>query len=147
MILNKWLLFILFISFISKATEIQILSINEPPANYINDDNLPDGYVTEIIKVIQDRLNDTGEIVFVPEAHSLHLALSQPNVLLFSISKTAFREDNFHWIGTVMTKKWHVYALSDASIKINQLSDLKNVPLIGVVRGDVREEWLVNKGF
>ena len=38
-----------------------------------------------------------------------------------------------------------MYTLKTSDFKVNNFEDLKTLPVIGLVRGDVREEWLINK--
>ena len=47
----------------------------------------------------------------------------------------------------VQKKKWSVIALKSTDIKMSNLMELKALPKLGVVRGDVREEWLINRDF
>jgi ABC-type amino acid transport substrate-binding protein len=69
------------------------------------------------------------------------------NILFFSLSKTKFRENKYTWLGQVMSKKWQVYALKTSALAIDNFEQLKRLSILGVVRGDVREEWLVNHKF
>jgi ABC-type amino acid transport substrate-binding protein len=129
------------------ATELKILAVDEPPAAYIDVANKQNGYVLEIVKAMQQVLNNNAKILFVPEARALNIMADEPNTLLMSISRTASRELHFKWIAKVMDKKWEVYTLANANITIDSLQQLKSLSSIGVVRGDVREEWLVNENF
>lgn len=136
-----------FYSTINFAKEIRILSVNEPPANYINENNEAEGYAVDIINALRSVIDTKSKIEFTPEARALNLIRTQPNIILFSISRTPFREKDYRWVGQVFTKKWQVYALTESNIVINSLDDLKALPVIGLVRGDVREEWLINQKF
>lgn len=137
----------LFIVLKSYGNQLTVISVVEPPSNYINADNLPDGYVTDIMQALMTEAGQVKVIEFVPEARAMHMMAKQPNIMLFSISRTKHREDKFHWIGHVMSKAWHVYARSDSDLNITSIDDLKKLSSLGVVRGDVREEWLSNQGF
>lgn len=134
-----------FYSTISFANEIRILSVDEPPANYLNEKNEPDGYAVDIINALKKEVGSKSEIEFTPEARAINLIRTQPNIILFSISRTPFRENDYRWIGPIFTKKWEVYTLKTSDFKVNNFEDLKTLPVIGLVRGDVREEWLINK--
>ncbi len=125
----------------------RVVSINEPPANFQNEKGKADGYVSEIVQAIQYELNDKTEIEFVPERRAIHIMQKNGNAVLFSISRTAVREQEYFWIGHVMNKKWHVYTLRDSELSLNDLAGLAAIENVGVVRGDVREEWLLNRGF
>lgn len=141
-------LLLLLICHFGLSQDLKIIAVDEPPAVYINQENQHDGYILAIIHAMQKLLNNKTDLVFVPEARALNIMDHQPNTILLGISRTATRENKFHWLGQVLFKKWQVYALSDyAYLDIKTLEDLRTMPSIGVVRGDVREEWLVNLKF
>lgn len=129
------------------AQELKIFAVDEPPAAYVSADKSPEGYVVDIVNAMQKTLHDTTSIIFMPEGRGLNIVRDKPNTLLMSISRTPSREHNFAWIAQVMTKQWDVFTLADSPIEISQLDDLRHLESIGVVRGDVREEWLVNAHF
>ena len=145
--MKQWICLFCFCLYSSTSfsKEIRILSVNEPPANYINENNEAEGYVVDIINALKMIVNSESKIEFTPEARALNLVKTQPNIILFSISRTPFREKHYRWVGQVFSKKWQVYALKESNIIINSLDDLKALPMIGLVRGDVREEWLINQ--
>lgn len=129
------------------AQDVQVFTVNEPPANYINGAGAAEGYVVDIVNLLQKKVGNRSKVIFLPEARALEMVKETPNVLFFSLSKTVPREENYHWIGQVMSKKWQVYALESNDITINNLRDLENLYSIGIVRGDVREEWLQSQNF
>ena len=131
----------------ARSDELKILAVDEPPAAYSNMQGNADGYVVDIVKAMQKRLNNNTKILFIPEARALNIMAAEPNTVLLSISRTPSREANFNWIAKVMEKRWEVYTLASENIQIESLQDLKRLNSIGVVRGDVREEWLINKNF
>ncbi len=141
------LLFLSIFSQISHANELRILTVNEPPANYLDKDGEMQGYVLDIVHALQKELGIKTNIEVIPEARALNIANSTANTLLFSFSKTPYRQDHFHWIGQVLSKKWQVYALKESKISITNDEQLRKINILGVVRGDVREEWLVNHKF
>ena len=131
----------------TRSAELKILAVDEPPAAYSNMQGEADGYVIDIIRAMQKRLNNHAKVLFIPEARALNIMAEEPDTLLLSISRTPSREANFHWIAKVMEKRWEVYTQVGSNIEIGSLQDLKRLNSVGVVRGDVREEWLINKNF
>jgi len=140
-------LLLLFFPCFVFSSEFRVLSVNEPPANYLNKTGVPDGYVVDIIKALQKEVGNNAKIEFMPEVRALNIMQTTANTLLFSISKTKYRENLYLWLGQVMEKRWDVYALKASNLKIKELKQLKKLPMIGVVRGDVREEWLLTNDF
>jgi polar amino acid transport system substrate-binding protein len=126
---------------------IQILTVIEPPASYLNSHGELSGYATELVQALQKQIQDRSDIQIMPESRVLLTAARQPNVLLFGFSRTQDREQKYHWIMPLLRKRWVVYVHKDSPLQINNLDELRNLDSIGVVRGDVREEWLTAQGF
>jgi len=124
-----------------------MLTVNEPPANYLNEHGLAEGYVIDIIKKLQQETGDTSKIEFVPEARALNILSTRSDAIFFSLSKTKFRENKYTWLGKVMSKKWQVYTLKASTLEVENIEQLQKLPVIVVVGGDVREDWLGNRQF
>lgn len=145
----RWIICFVFFcfSFVLQSQPLRIITIVEPPASYLDSHGQLTGFSVEVVQAIQRSLNDKTVIEVLPEARAMHIARTEPNVLLFSFSRTAKREDQFHWISQMSVKTWSVYALSSNPVQIRTLEELRKVNAIGVVRGDIREEWLTEQGF
>lgn len=139
-------LFFIF-STVLQADVRRVITVTEPPASFINEQQQSDGYVTEIVKALLSESKVTPKIEFIPEARVLNIAKEEADILFFTFSRTKQREDLYHWIAPVLTKDWNVYGLKGITRKLTSLKALKQLAAIGVVRGDVREEWLINNGF
>lgn len=129
------------------ADDIKIFAVNEPPSSYTDSSGHIVGFSIDVVRAIQARIGDNSKIQIVPEARALLTARKKPNILLLAYSRTAEREDNFHWITLLLRKPWVMYSKSANSITLNNLDDAKSISNIGVVIGDVREKYLSSKGF
>jgi len=138
--------FLLIFSTLASAQELAILTEDTPPLNFTRDGRLT-GSSTEIVREILKRLNQTDTIQVVPWARGYHQALTQPDVVLFSTTRTAERENLFQWVGPLCIIKWVFYAKRGADIRINSLADAKKVGSIGTYKNDVREQFLQQHGF
>jgi polar amino acid transport system substrate-binding protein len=127
--------------------ELRIWTVDEPPASFLDKNNKISGFAVDIVKAIEERLGRADTIEIVPEARVYQVALREPNVVLFSFSRTPEREESFHWISLIIRKPWVLYAAKNSGIQIKNIDDAKRVNLIGVVRGDVRAVWLKRQGF
>ena len=145
----RWMvgLCLLCLSLSSESQALRIITVVEPPASYLDSHGHLTGFSVEVVQAIQRILNDKTQIEVMPEARAIHIARTEPNVLVFSFSRTESREKEFHWINHLSVKAWSVYALSSNPIQIQNLQQLRKVNAIGVVRGDIREEWLTQQGF
>ncbi|RVT46208.1 transporter substrate-binding domain-containing protein [Rheinheimera sediminis] len=139
-------LFIL-LSFSAQSQGLRIITIIEPPASYLDSHGQLTGFSVDVVKAIQASLNDKTKIEVMPEARAIHIARTEPNVLLFSFSRTDKRETEFYWINKLIEKTWSAYAMRSSSMHIETLDQLRLVNSIGVVRGDIREEWLTEQNF
>ncbi|WP_205620222.1 substrate-binding periplasmic protein [Salinivibrio socompensis] len=80
-----------------------------------------------------------------PWARGYATALSDPNTVLFSTTRTDEREDKFKWVGPITDTKIVVWAPKSKGITINNASDFANYK-VGVVRDDVGEHLLRSMG-
>jgi polar amino acid transport system substrate-binding protein len=128
------------------SAELTILTENLPPLNYLKDGVLV-GPSVEIVKEIQRRVGSSEKIKVYPWARAYELVLEEENVVLFGMTHSKQREDQFKWIGPLATKRDILVAKKGAGIKINTLEDAKKVKSIGTLRDDTRERFLEKHGF
>lgn len=82
-----------------------------------------------------------------PWARAYDIALLQPNVLIYPIMRTPSREAQFKWVGELDRMTPQFYKLrEDHSFSIASLEDARRFT-IGVVRDDVRHEYLQSHDF
>lgn len=129
------------------AGEYRILTVEEPPSSFSDDRGEPAGFSVDIVREIQRRIHNHDPIQILPEIRAFKTALEYPNTVLFSFSRTAERENKFHWIMLLLRKPWVLYARKGTQLDVQSLDDAKKVDTIGVVRGDVRENYLRQMGF
>ncbi|WP_157964731.1 substrate-binding periplasmic protein [Algibacillus agarilyticus] len=126
-------------------SELRFISVNEAPANFLNEKRELSGYVFEIVKRLQKQLNINTETEVLPEVRALRTLDTEPNVLMFSLSRTNEREDRYHWLAHVLSKRWIFYSLSHAPFEVSSIQQILASRTVGVVRGDIREKWLLDK--
>lgn len=117
------------------------------PYTFLKGDRV-EGSATEVVqKTLQSAgLNDV-QIKLYPWARSYNMAQKEPNVLIFLIARTPARELQFKWAGEIMKIQYHLYRLRERTeIAVKSLSDARNYT-IGVMRDDVRQQYLQSKGF
>lgn len=125
----------------------RIITVEEPPASFPLADGQLDGFVVDLVKALQRQLNDPSPIELMPEGRAMLTAQQDHNTLLFSFSRTAEREAQYHWILPVLRKRWQIYQPARSRLKLRSLADLRKLDAIGVVRGDVRETYLLQQGL
>ncbi|MDP3653729.1 MAG: transporter substrate-binding domain-containing protein [Rhodoferax sp.] len=107
------------------------------------------GSATEVVELSLKRAGlDDYEVNLYPWARSYDMALKEPNVLIYLIARTAAREDQFYWAGEIMKIQYHLYRLKGKgrAFRVTNLESVKH-QTIGVMRDDVRYQFLRAKGF
>jgi polar amino acid transport system substrate-binding protein len=128
------------------AQELRIISENNPPFNFIKHGTLT-GSSMEIVQEMLRRMNRTDTIQVLTWARGYNLAVSQPNVILFSTARTNQRENLFHWVGPLYRVRFGFYAKKGSELQLTNLEDAKKVGAIATYKNDVREQLLRSQGF
>ena len=128
------------------SQELTILTENLPPLNYVENGVLV-GPSVETVKEIQRRVGSNEEIQVYPWARAYKMSLEQENVVLFGMTHTEVRHDQFKWIGPLATKRDILVAKKGLGLRIGRLEDAKKVNRIGTLRDDTRERLLKSLGF
>lgn len=105
------------------------------------------GLAVQVVEEIQKRINNHDPIKVVPWARGWKMLTEQPNVMLFTVTRTEERENMFTMIGPVAIGTTNFYALKNSGIKITNLDDAKSARAIGVYRASVEERMLLEQGF
>jgi polar amino acid transport system substrate-binding protein len=128
------------------SVPLKIYTEDSPPANY-SDNGKPAGMSVKIVREILNRLNKKVNIEIVPWARGYSIALTRPNVALFSTTRLPQREDLFKWVGPLYTQMWGFYAKKGSGLQIDSLEEAKKVPSIGTYLNDAKEQFLKKRGF
>ena len=125
---------------------LTIYTEDSPPGNY-EKNGRPEGMAVEIVREILRRLGQRTEIEIVPWARGYDMALSQPNVALFSTTRLPQRENLFKWVGPLYTQTWGFYAKKGSGMEIDSIEEAKHVSGIGTYLNDAKELFLKKLGF
>ncbi len=113
----------------------------------VNDGQQLTGFAVELVEEIKRRTRIDAKIEVYPWARAYNLALTQPNVFIFTLVKTDERMTQFDWIDEYYTVTDSFYALkSRKDIVINSMSDAKKY-VTCIPRDDVGEQRLLKLGF
>jgi polar amino acid transport system substrate-binding protein len=125
---------------------LTLLTHEEPPFVYRDQNNNLTGYAVELVRGIQRRLDNEEPILLNPWARAYMRATEQGNVLIFPLVRNAEREPLFHWI-MPLTRNLHAVFANNTPEKITTLAQLQQLSAIGVQRGDFRESLLIEAGI
>ena len=94
------------------------------------------------MKEILQRQNENASIEVLPWAEGYSLAQTEPDAALYSTARTAERENLFLWVGPIGSIDFILYAKNGSAISVPSLEAAKKSGIIGVVRDDVRDQFL-----
>ncbi len=126
---------------------VEIGTAEEPPGNFARRNGTPTGLSVDFVKEIQKRIGDKSIIRILPGARLIQYSLTKKNYVIFSLSRTKAREDKYHWISLVMRKPLAMFSKKDFNLNIRNFEDAKKVKRIGVLRGSVQHEYLLENNF
>jgi len=146
--MKKWLCAMwLACATLSPLAAQTILAVTEhTPYTYVMDGKVV-GTATEVVELTLQRagLKDY-RVSLYPWARAYDMAQTKPNVLIYLIARTKAREQQFQWAGEIMKIQYHLYRLKHRPLAITDLESAKRFT-IGVMRDDVRQQYLQAKGF
>lgn len=122
-------LFFLVLFFTQLSTQAKLLVVTEdlPPLNFIKDDLIV-GHHTHIINALLKQAELDYSIIALPWARSYKTAITQANVLIYTIDHTPERHEQFHWIGEFPTKlDINYYALESSKLNNMSIEHLKKL--------------------
>ncbi|MDB5892739.1 MAG: hypothetical protein JWQ88_270 [Rhodoferax sp.] len=102
-------------------------------------------------ELAEKTLRDAGirdyKVAVYPWARAYDMALTEPNVLIFLIARTAEREKQFQWVGELIQVRYFLYKLKQRSEVVAPTLDAARSYVIGVMRDDTRHQYLKKQGF
>ncbi len=105
------------------------------------------GYGRELISKLMQDAGLSYTLEPQPFARALRTLETHPNAVLFPMLRTAERESKYQWVGLMAKRNYYLYRLdSRKDIVIQSLEDARPYR-IGVLRGDVRTDYLRAQGF
>jgi len=132
---------------IAFAEEIQIVTEDWPPFQIVEKGKVVGGFSVDIMRALLKETGVHAEIKSYPWARAYKMALTEKNILIFSITRNKERESLFKWVGSLSALGDYLWSLEvRKDIVINSLEDAK-LYKIGVVRNDLQHQFLNQKGF
>lgn len=132
----------------SQSLAQPIEAVTEESSYSYMEDGKVAGPATSVVTTVLERAGlSEYHLAMYPWARAYDIALGEPNVLIFPIIRTPEREAHFKWVGEFEEIQTVLYKLRERSdLVIAQLADAQEHNL-GVVRDDVRHQYLRSNGF
>lgn len=125
---SLWLLSILcaLSSNLSFAQDsLRFLTEHSPPGEYLNESGRVTGVTVELIRILQQRLEEPGDIKILPWGRAFKIARQESGVALFETVRTEERENWFKWVGPLQSYEISLYGLKQ---RIENKPDIKMAP-------------------
>lgn len=147
-----------FIIFISSAihqlcaqslatVELKAVTENLPPYQIVKNNTLVGGTSYLIVKELFKRSGYQVKFELLPWARAYSVALSEPNVVIFSMTRSNRREDKFKWIGELRELTYSFYSKkSDATLVVSSARDVQQYTVVAV-RNSFEAQSLIRQGF
>ena len=129
----------------------RILTESYPPFNYEENGKLT-GISTEIVMEILKILKwEDASIEILPWDIAYKTTLNEPNAILYSLTKTPSRENQFNWVGPIATNYWNLYSLKtiegkELDFEIRSLEDAHRYSVGAQWKGAIAN-YLETQGF
>lgn len=141
-----WYAFVCCLPLCCSASDIRVVTEHLPPYQ-INTAAGPRGFATEIVQQLFKEADVPYHIEFQSWSRAYQLALRDPNVCIYSISKSEERQRLFHWVGALSYNITGIYALKNRTdIRLSSLEQARNYT-IAVTRDDITHHYLLQHGF
>lgn len=108
-----FLLCSIFIVGAVRAEPVVIYTENYPPYNFLDDHGDVKGLATEKVQQVMRASGLAYEIRLVPWTRGLYFIESDPNALLYSMTRTPSRESRYRWLVPLAQSNFFVFSRKD----------------------------------
>lgn len=137
---------LIFVSCARKETPMTILTEDYPPLSYM-ENGVVTGYGADVVAAIQAELQTKAVPELMNWDAAYKRALTEPNVVLFTMEKTPEREDKFFFIGPLGDNISSFYTLKDSELAVPDLKTAQGVKAIATTTDWFTEQYLKEQGF
>jgi len=131
---------------LAKTPPLLVVTEDLWPFNYLEDNQIK-GSATVLVKRILKQADMDYTLALLPWARSYQMALTKPNVLIYTINKTPERDEKFHWVTEIPVKvESNFYALSNSPLVGNQPQSLKELRIAALI-DSVNDAFLSRNKF
>lgn len=144
-ILIIWTMFISINIFSEKFPDLNILTEEWEPYQYINNGKIS-GIVVDITAQILKELESnqsSKDIQIQPWTRAYAAALKKENTLIFSMVRSEERENIFKWVGPIMQYTNYLIAKKENNIVIDNKEDILKYKT-GTIQNDISETYMKN---
>lgn len=131
----------------TKLHKIVVLSEIYPPYQIMSKEGELSGMSADKVKALFLQAKLDYHVEIYPWARAYQIALTHPNILIFSLLRTPLREDLFQWVVPLCALNFSFYRKkSRPDIIVNSMKDAKQY-LIAAQNGQASFQYLLHIGF
>lgn len=133
----------------ASASDIRVVTESWAPFNYEDPaTGKPAGFSVELLKAALERLGRQSAIEFLPWERAYRTALAEPNVLIFTMARTAERDNQFKWVAPIYPRTIYLYKLrSRTDIQLKSIEDARRYRIGTKADNDAATRNLISLGF
>jgi polar amino acid transport system substrate-binding protein len=126
-----------FLTLNALAADLTLLTDNHPPLHFQQGGQWV-GFGVEVVQALAERTGDHVSLQQLPLLRALHVASTEPATGVFTILRTAERDDQYQWVGPLLEVETALYSADSTRPPVHSLLEAGNVGRIVVPR-----KWLV----
>lgn len=96
---------------------LRLLTEHKPPGTYRNEQGQVAGATVELIRHVQQQLDEPAKIELLPWARAFEIAKTGPNTAVFETIRNASRAPLFKWVGPLKQYKVMLYGRADRMLR------------------------------
>lgn len=145
--MKKLVLLLLLLPLHVSAEVLKFYAESLPPYHYTDAKGEPVGALVEIVYAVSRQASIVADVRLLPFARGYQILLSQPNAFMFSLIRTAEREEKVQWVGKIYRSDAYLVGLKNrAELKLNDLPSAKS-RVVSTIRGYHSEKFLKAHDF
>jgi polar amino acid transport system substrate-binding protein len=141
------LMLVLGSSVCASAQALRVVTEDLPPYQIVVNGKLVAGSSYLVAKEMLERAELDSRIEVLPWARAYAIASTEPNVVIFSMTRSQERDPYFHWLLKLDSLTYNFYSLSSRpEAQVNSLTEVLNYT-VATVRDSFEAKALVKMGF
>lgn len=132
---------------VTAAPKLALYTEEWPPMTFTSGKGTPDGMAVEVVNEILRRTGQSSGIAVVPWMRGYKLLLTRPNVMLFTVGRTAERERSMTLLGPIAISSTVLLARSEDAVSLQALGSDILKREVAAYQGSIFESTARSKGF
>jgi polar amino acid transport system substrate-binding protein len=127
------------------SQSVEVYTESLPPYQMVNEDQIV-GVATTRVEALLNEAGVPYQLHLVPWARAYNAVNQQSNSLIYSMIRSAEREQLFQWLAVVAKVKNCFVSLADSDLALTSISDIEPY-VTGVIRNGYAHSFLLERGF